>query len=78
MQETVNAVYQNGLLRPLRPLRGIPENATVKVIVELEEHKPFADWVGGVSDEDAARMRQVIEEEFERIDFERIDPDEWK
>jgi hypothetical protein len=35
--------------------------------------RPLDDWVGGLSDQDAAEMRRVIEEEFEQVN-----PDDWK
>ncbi len=73
MTQTVDAIYSNGVLRPVRPLAGLPENATVKVTVESASPRPFDGWVGGVSSEDASLMRRVIDEEFERVEA-----DDWK
>ena len=69
MTKRIEAVYKNGVLTPLEPLVGIQENGRVIVTVTTTDRQhPFDGWVGGVSDEDAAKMRNVIEEEFERID----------
>lgn len=73
MTQTIEAVYTGGVLRPLQPLQHVSENATVKVTVEVTERHPFVDWVGGVSDDDAAAMRRAIDEEFEQVD-----PNDWK
>ena len=36
MRQTIEAIYENGLLKPLRKLR-VPEGRHVKVIVETED-----------------------------------------
>jgi predicted DNA-binding antitoxin AbrB/MazE fold protein len=74
MTKTIEAVYENGILRPVEPLEGIENHRRVTITVHAPEGgRPLDGWVGGLSDEDAARMRQVIEEEFEQVN-----PDEWK
>lgn len=74
MTKTVDAVYSGGVLKPLQPLEGLAENDRVVLTVSTPPKPfPFSDWVGGMSDEDAAEMMRVIDEEFERID-----PDDWK
>ena len=75
MTQTVEAVYENGVLRPTVPLRGIGEHCKVKLTVELEERVPhaLADCVGILPDADAEEMRRTIEDEFERVD-----PSEWQ
>lgn len=36
MSQTVEAIYENGVLRPVEPLEGIREQARVKLTVEVE------------------------------------------
>lgn len=75
MTRTVQALYENGVLRPLEPLEGVAEHSRVQVTVELEERRrhPLADCVGTLPDDDAEEMLRIIEEEFERVDAE-----EWR
>ena len=75
-QQTVDAVYAGGVLKPLTPLEGIAENrhVTVTVTVRDEGRRPaFADSVGILPGEDADEMRRIIEAEFEQVN-----PDDWK
>jgi predicted DNA-binding antitoxin AbrB/MazE fold protein len=74
MQRTIEAVYANGVLRPLSPVDFLDENRRVTVTVTIPEAKrPLEGWVGGLSDADAEEMRRVIRDEFERVD-----PNDWK
>lgn len=75
MMQTVEAIYENGVLRPVQPLSGIREHTRVKVTVEVEGIRPhpLADCVGILPDVDAEEMRQTIEDEFEKVN-----PDEWQ
>ncbi|MBM4086413.1 MAG: DUF104 domain-containing protein [Planctomycetes bacterium] len=75
MVQTIEAVYENGVLRPLSPLQGIEEHRRVKLTVEAEDRPrhPLADCVGILPDEDAEEMLRIIEEEFEKVD-----PREWQ
>lgn len=75
MTRRIEALYENGILRPLEPIEGVAEHSRVTVTLELEGSRahPFADLIGTLPDEDAREMMQAIEEEFERVDVE-----EWK
>lgn len=75
MTRRIEALYENGILRPLEPIEGVAEHSRLTITLEMEGVRPhpFADLVGTLPDEDAREMMQVIEDEFERID-----PDEWK
>ena len=75
MAETVDAIYEDGVLRLSRPLKGVVEHARVKVPVETPQgvRHPVADCFGILPDEDAAEMRRIIEAEFERVN-----PSEWR
>lgn len=73
--KTIQAIYKDGVLKPLEPLEGIEENGRVTLTVHqpLPKSHPLADCFGILPDEDANEMREAIEREFERID-----PDKWK
>ncbi len=75
MAETVDAIYEGGVLRPIQPLRGIDEHSRVRITVEparRPEH-PLAGCIGILPDEDADDMRRAIQEEFEQVN-----PREWQ
>ena len=74
MQKTIDAIYENGILRPLKPLDWLPEHRRVKVTVTTNEKPhPLDHVIGSLSDEDARELEQIIEEEFEKVD-----PNDWK
>ena len=72
--QTVEAVYEKGVFRPLEPLEGFAEQSKVKITIEREEipPHPLLQFAGILSDEEAAELQYIIEEEFERID-----PNAW-
>jgi hypothetical protein len=74
VQQTARAILENGALRLLSPLSGIPEGRPLRIIVNVENPThPLADCFGVLSDEDAREMRVAIDSEFEKVN-----PDEWK
>jgi len=74
MQKTIEAIYENGVLRPVQPLDWLEENHRVTVTVTApDQSRPLNGWIGGISDEDADTMRRVIDEEFGQVN-----PDDWK
>ena len=72
--QTVEAIYENGVLRPLKALEGLAEHSKVKITIEGEETSPhpLLRFAGILSDKEAAELRHVIENEFEGID-----PNAW-
>ena len=74
MQKTIEAIYENGVLRPVEPLDWLEDKRQVTVTVTTADPQgSLKDWVGGISDEDAKIMRKVIDEEFGQVN-----PDDWK
>jgi predicted DNA-binding antitoxin AbrB/MazE fold protein len=72
--KTIKAIYENGVLKPIEPIEGLADRAQVTLTLDTgRTRRPLDDWVGGLSDQDAAEMRRVIEEEFEQVN-----PDDWK
>lgn len=69
MKETLKAVFENGVFRPLRRPKGLAERCEVTLTVTVEEGaSSLADFAGRISSDDAQQMREVIEREFERVD----------
>jgi len=69
MKETLEAVYENGVFRPLKRPTGLAEHRQVTLTVTAEEaSSSLADLAGSVSVDDAQEMREIIEREFERVD----------
>lgn len=69
MKTTIEAVYENGVFRPLKPPEGIAEHRQVTLTVTAE-HRPasLANLSGRISADDAAEMQAIVEREFERVD----------
>ena len=75
MAQTVEAIYENGALRLLGPLQGLAEKERVTITIESKKEihpHPLAGCIGIMPDEDAQELRQIIAEEFEKVD-----PREW-
>lgn len=74
MTRTFNAVFEDGVLRPLESLDGLPEHVRVKVTVEHIETAVVGmkECIGIMPDDDAAELRSIIEAEFEQVN-----PSEW-
>ena len=78
MTSNIKAIFENGVLRPLEPLTGVPEHAEVDLTVTTRDEKvtesPKADalgWracLGTISDSDAADMSRSIDDEFNKVD----------
>ena len=75
MTATVEAIYENGVFTPVRPLKGLKERSrvTVQVVEQLVSPHPLDACIGVVSDADADEMSRIVEAEFEKVD-----PREWK
>jgi predicted DNA-binding antitoxin AbrB/MazE fold protein len=74
MSETIEAVYKHGALHPLKPLKGLKENARVRVTVEPSSTAPHSleRFAGSLSAEEAEEMLRLVDEEFEQVE-----PDAW-
>ena len=69
MKETLRAVFENGVFRPLQRPKGLAERREVTLTVTVEKApSSLADCGGRISSDDAQDMREVIEREFERVD----------
>jgi predicted DNA-binding antitoxin AbrB/MazE fold protein len=73
MEKTIEAIYENGVLRPTQPITGLAEHARVRVtVLSPVSTPPWADCVGIMPDEDAREISRIIDEEFEKVD-----PNDW-
>ena len=74
MTKTLEAVYENGVFRPLTRPEGIAEHGRVVLTVMAEDKaSSLADLAGRISPDDAQEMRAIVEREFERVDLR-----EWR
>lgn len=71
MSQTIEAIYADGVIRPVRPLQGIGEHARIKITVEASsrEDHPLHECIGIMPDEDAEEMQRIIAGEFEKVDL---------
>ncbi len=71
MTQTVEAVFENGILRPLSPLHNLAEHSRVTLTVSAPAaaSHPLEACIGTLPDEDAEEMRRIIEAEFEKVDL---------
>ena len=75
MTRTIEAINEDGLLRPIQPLEGVSERSRVWLTVEVAEPAahPLTDCIGILPDADADEMQSIVEAEFARVN-----PDEWR
>ena len=70
MPKTIEAIYEDGVLRPLLPIKGLRKNQRVDLTVEKTAKKkhPLRGLCGILPDADAAEMLKIVKEEFEKVD----------
>jgi predicted DNA-binding antitoxin AbrB/MazE fold protein len=71
MTLTIEAIYENGVLRPLQPIKGLKKNQRVDITVTTTSKKkhPLSGLSGILPDADALEMLKMVEEEFEKVDI---------
>ncbi len=70
---TIRAIYENGVLRPLEPLLGVPDLAEVDLTISIDADRchhasGLRACMGTISAADAAEMRRAVADEFEKVD----------
>ncbi len=71
MSRTIEAVYENKVLKPLIPLKGLREHEKVMIIVCLPpDKKKLRKLAGSLTKQEADAMQKLINHEFERIEGE--------
>jgi len=85
MTKTIDAIYENGVLRPVEPLQSFAEGRRLRVTIDDQEteaapgdslpgdrHSIF-DLAGTLSDEGAEAMLRAIQD-----GCEHVDPRDWE
>ncbi len=74
MRKTLEAIYENGLFRPLARAEGIAEHRRVTLTVTDEDRfSSLPDLSGRISGDDVEEIRTIVEREFESVDLR-----EWR
>ncbi len=69
MKETLRAVFENGVFRPLERPKRVSEHREVTLTVVVEDAPlSLANFSGRVAADDADELRAIIEREFGRVD----------
>ncbi|WP_199315362.1 MULTISPECIES: antitoxin family protein [Oscillatoriales] len=68
--QTIEAIYEDGVLRPLQTLEGLAEHSRVKITINSEQSlpHPLLQFAGILSDEEAEDLQRMIADEFGKID----------
>lgn len=68
MPKTIEAIYKEGVFRPINPIKGLKKHQRVALTLREPSKKkhPLAGLCGILPDKDATEMLKIIEEEFER------------
>jgi len=69
MSKVIKAIYEDGVFRPLKPIKGLKRNQKVSIALEkpLKKRHPLAGLCGILPDEDAEEMLKIVKEEFEYV-----------
>ncbi len=71
MPKTVEAIYEENVLKPIEPIKGIKEHERVVIILcSHPAKKSLRELVGTLTHEEAEAMQKLIDEEFEKIEGE--------
>ena len=69
--QTIEAIYEDNVLKPIKPLKGINEHENVVVIVRPHPvKKDLLELAGTLTHKEAKEMQKLIDEEFENIEGE--------
>ncbi len=69
--QTIEAVYENNVLKPIKPLKGIMEHENVVLVVRPRPvKKGLREVAGTLTHKEAKEMQKLIDEEFEKIEGE--------
>ncbi len=69
--QTIEAIYEDNVLKPVKPLKGIMEHQNVVVTVRLHpSKKSLCDVAGTLTHDEAKEQQKLIDEEFEKIEGE--------
>jgi predicted DNA-binding antitoxin AbrB/MazE fold protein len=71
MPKTIEAIYEDGVFRPLNPIKGLKKRQKVSITlgVPLKKKHPLEGLCGILLDDDAAELLKIVKEEFEKVDI---------
>ncbi|HWR59893.1 MAG TPA: antitoxin family protein [Thermodesulfovibrionales bacterium] len=71
MSKTIEAVYEDGVFRPLSQVKGLKKHQKVSITLQkpIRKKHPLEGLCGILPDKDAAEMLKAVEEEFEKVDI---------
>ena len=71
MNQMIEVKYEDNVLKPLIPLKGLKKDETAWIILwPRSNKKPLDDLIGTLTKEDAEGMQQLIDKEFSKIEGE--------
>lgn len=71
MAKMIEVVYENEVLKPLKPIKGLEKHGRTWVILcPRPQKKALRELAGTLTHEEAEEMQKLIGEEFERIEGE--------
>ena len=71
MNQTIEVVYEDNVLKPLEPIEGIKEHERViAYLTRRPVKKGLHKLVGTLAHKEAKAMQKLIDEEFEKIEGE--------
>lgn len=69
MPQTIEAIYEKKVLKPLKQIKGLKENERVILLLYKQPDKRELQKLSGtLSHEAAKKMSKLIDKEFERIE----------
>ncbi|MEQ8224162.1 MAG: antitoxin family protein [Candidatus Eremiobacterota bacterium] len=71
MVQTIEVIYEDNVLKPVNPIKGLTEHEKISIIIHPGKSKDrLRKIVGTLDKEEADRMQKLIDEEFGKIEGE--------
>ncbi len=71
MAKMIEVIYEDEVLKPLDPVKGLKKHAHAWVILcPQPERKALHELVGTLTHEEAQKMQKLVDKEFEKIEGE--------
>ena len=71
MTTSIEAVFEDKVLKPLKPIEGIREHERVWALIRpLPKRDVLKRLIGSLTSDEARNMREVMDREFEKVEGE--------
>ena len=71
MVQTIEVIYEDNVLKPVNPIKGLAEHEKISIIIYPNRSKEGLRKLAGTLDkEEADKMQNLIDEEFGKIEGE--------